>query len=537
VPHPDALVFILSTFVIMHAWFYHPTALSPSYRHWITQMAAIDPRISLLLRHLKDGTVAYGRGPSGYLEGYCRDHHVDPADADFAVIPRLPCHVIHPLDATCAGNFARRSARGFVGALALYLPIHAIAQLLVRRKEVGAIVFGESVAAAAAGAAAGAAGGDAEAVRAAFTSTLSPTYAGAGAGAGAGQTEDLIAGTAAPLARPRRSWGVLPLSRSTSAPATATATAKLLYLLRLFARAATAAVRSSAFLGLFIGLTWGGVCAARQLGPRDPSEQSGPLLGSLLGGLSIFVENPHRRAELATYVAPRALQTLWHRLEAQGLVRSIPGAHVSIFSLAAALLMGCYELSRGGGDEGGGGAAEKEEEERIGEGGEGNGMEHGGGAALTAGAETSAQSVLSPAERIDGKDGLPPTAANPVSPATTTTDDAGDGAALAVGGREGTSASAYGPASSSTSQPSLALSSAFSTSPSFQPATESAPVAVAVAAEAGVGAGTGVSEGSRTGPATSTGSPPLPPRTAAAHAVRRLPFSPTLAAIIELFIS
>lgn len=77
---------------------------------------------------------------------------------------------------------------------------------------------------------------------------------------------------------------------------------------------------------------------------------------------AVFIENRDRRSELAAYVAPRALHAAWQRLEAHGWVRSVPGAHVAVFSAACGMLLYCYEAARqeaatAAGGDGGGGAA------------------------------------------------------------------------------------------------------------------------------------------------------------------------------------
>lgn len=84
-------------------------------------------------------------------------------------------------------------------------------------------------------------------------------------------------------------------------------------------RAIKASSRSSAFLGTFIALCWYGVCLSRtrllpKLFPDVPKtrwdDTVGPLVGSLLCGLSSLVDSPSRRKELALFVAPRALGTV-----------------------------------------------------------------------------------------------------------------------------------------------------------------------------------------------------------------------------------
>ena len=84
------------------------------------------------------------------------------------------------------------------------------------------------------------------------------------------------------------------------------------------------ASRSSAFLGAFVALFYYGVCLARtRLGPKvvdrktiTPMQWDGGLCvgaGCLLCGWSILLEKASRRQELASFVAPRALATVFPR--------------------------------------------------------------------------------------------------------------------------------------------------------------------------------------------------------------------------------
>ena len=94
--------------------------------------------------------------------------------------------------------------------------------------------------------------------------------------------------------------------------------------MRSFRRACQEAVRSSAFLGAFVGLFYYGVCLSRTcLGPRLFSREtisamkwdSGPCVGAgcILCGWSILIEAERRRPELALFVAPRAVASLLPR--------------------------------------------------------------------------------------------------------------------------------------------------------------------------------------------------------------------------------
>ncbi|KAI8914518.1 hypothetical protein EDD86DRAFT_199512 [Gorgonomyces haynaldii] len=69
------------------------------------------------------------------------------------------------------------------------------------------------------------------------------------------------------------------------------------------------AMQSSSFLATFISLCWAPILVYRRL---LPSTKDGPLqqnLASFLCGLSIFIEKPSRRKEMALYVFPKALES------------------------------------------------------------------------------------------------------------------------------------------------------------------------------------------------------------------------------------
>ncbi|KAG0215359.1 hypothetical protein BGX28_000099 [Mortierella sp. GBA30] len=95
-----------------------------------------------------------------------------------------------------------------------------------------------------------------------------------------------------------------------------------------------ATARSSAFLASYIALIWYGICAWRSkimpltmklTGRRYTSNTIdqiyGPLLGSFMCGFSVLIEKPHRRAEMALYVLPRAMYSMWSRVMSGRLSR------------------------------------------------------------------------------------------------------------------------------------------------------------------------------------------------------------------------
>ncbi|KAG0739086.1 hypothetical protein G6F57_010880 [Rhizopus arrhizus] len=83
-----------------------------------------------------------------------------------------------------------------------------------------------------------------------------------------------------------------------------------------------ASIRSSTFLGTFIGIIWYSICLVRtrighqllDINQTRLDNTLAPLVGSMLCGLSLLIESKHRRGEMALYVTPRALFSVTGRL-------------------------------------------------------------------------------------------------------------------------------------------------------------------------------------------------------------------------------
>ncbi|KAF9930591.1 hypothetical protein FBU30_000294 [Linnemannia zychae] len=114
-----------------------------------------------------------------------------------------------------------------------------------------------------------------------------------------------------------------------------------------------ATARSSAFLATYIALIWYGICTWRSkvmpitmklTGKRYTSNVVdyiyGPLLGSFLCGFSVLIENPRRRAEMALYVLPRAIYSMWSRVMAGRLSRRVEmTGEVLMYALSISVLL------------------------------------------------------------------------------------------------------------------------------------------------------------------------------------------------------
>ncbi|KAI9306342.1 hypothetical protein BJ944DRAFT_160060 [Cunninghamella echinulata] len=90
-----------------------------------------------------------------------------------------------------------------------------------------------------------------------------------------------------------------------------------------------ASTRSSAFIATYISLIWYSICLTRTrighqvLGVNQTilDDTLGPLIGCMMCGLSLLIENKHRRGEMALYVVPRALFSITERIVEPWFVR------------------------------------------------------------------------------------------------------------------------------------------------------------------------------------------------------------------------
>ncbi|KAJ6608213.1 hypothetical protein B0H10DRAFT_2068601 [Mycena sp. CBHHK59/15] len=134
----------------------------------------------------------------------------------------------------------------------------------------------------------------------------------------------------------------------------------------VLARAAVRSLRSSFFIGVFTTIFLAGICIKNRLydgliaspalvfallrkvlPPRAVdflvSKASFWLLG-IFSGLSILVEDPRRRAELAMYVLPKGLQTVWVAARGRGLVfRTGNWGEGALMGLGMGMVMTIYQ--------------------------------------------------------------------------------------------------------------------------------------------------------------------------------------------------
>ncbi|OCH90016.1 hypothetical protein OBBRIDRAFT_731675 [Obba rivulosa] len=296
IPHGDVLVFSLCCGQIMYGWLLRPDTLPRSYNHWISTASKVPREGVIIARDLaRTGTFQVSN-----MEALLQRKNVTPSNRA-AMVARIasallpppardygphfgPCEVTHPWLDSCMVVWPERILAVFRWMLPIYGALHFIPMLLFRR------------------------------------------------------------------------------GRVVKAPA------------RMFVRAALGTVRSSAFLGVFVAIYQGFFCGKHQLWTllndlrtNASTAASYPLLAALarslpqsfldlllskpvywllgvLSGLSLFVEEKHRREELAMYVLPKGLESAWVMARGKGLVfRTGEFGEALLTAMGMGMVMSIYQ--------------------------------------------------------------------------------------------------------------------------------------------------------------------------------------------------
>lgn len=124
----DAGIFVLSSAVIMWAWFYLPERLPRSYGRWIDEAAQVDARLIEVLRRARRGEFVYGKdtGQAPFLQTMCKDYGWPMVWGDPAKTIPLPCEVVHMgYGPNCEIYAARRFLKTFKFGFWTYFPLQA----------------------------------------------------------------------------------------------------------------------------------------------------------------------------------------------------------------------------------------------------------------------------------------------------------------------------------------------------------------------------------------------------------------------------
>lgn len=103
-------------------------------------------------------------------------------------------------------------------------------------------------------------------------------------------------------------------------------------------------VRSMAFISTYMSLEKIAECYCTVL--FQGTRFFNPFLVSLVATHAIYLETPHRRHELALYLLPRALETIWNIAEKANYVKAVPCGEVGLFMLGLGLMMSFYQADQ-----------------------------------------------------------------------------------------------------------------------------------------------------------------------------------------------
>ncbi|KAG2731523.1 hypothetical protein G9P44_005110 [Scheffersomyces stipitis] len=140
----DALLFILSSFLVMFSWFYKPESLPPSYRGWITAAANMDDELIWALKGLREGTLVYGEhGPlEDILVPMAERYGQDPKRGSLIHNQPIECEVVHAFTTkNCEVHALWRFYRGFVFSLKVYGPLNALMLLFPNKSKMSTRIW------------------------------------------------------------------------------------------------------------------------------------------------------------------------------------------------------------------------------------------------------------------------------------------------------------------------------------------------------------------------------------------------------------
>ena len=100
-------------------------------------------------------------------------------------------------------------------------------------------------------------------------------------------------------------------------------------------------VRSSTFISAYVALFWYLICRFKNI--RRKTDKWNIIFSSFFCSFVILIEPAHRRTELALYMFPRFLESLFLFMEKYGYVKSIANGEVLVFALAMGIIMFCYQ--------------------------------------------------------------------------------------------------------------------------------------------------------------------------------------------------
>jgi len=117
--------------------------------------------------------------------------------------------------------------------------------------------------------------------------------------------------------------------------------------IKLLTRTGIASLKSGGFFATFISLYQYQICLHRNLMAAGWVTSNPKLLyyvaGMICAGVSIFIEEKKRRSELALYVLPKAMQSLYEIMYQRKLMFKMKHFEVIMCSMAMGVIMAFYQ--------------------------------------------------------------------------------------------------------------------------------------------------------------------------------------------------
>ena len=100
-------------------------------------------------------------------------------------------------------------------------------------------------------------------------------------------------------------------------------------------------IKSSLFISVYVSSFWYFICFFKN--KRFKTDKWNIILASFICSFAVLFEPANRRTELALYMFPRFLESLFLFMEKRGYVKSIPNGEVLVFAIAMGIIMYCYQ--------------------------------------------------------------------------------------------------------------------------------------------------------------------------------------------------
>ena len=100
-------------------------------------------------------------------------------------------------------------------------------------------------------------------------------------------------------------------------------------------------ILSSMWISVYVSFFWWLLCKLRNY--RRSTDYWTNIIATFFAGFAVIFEPAGRRAELALYLLPRFLESLFNAMEKRGYVKSVANGEVLVFAFAMSILMFFYQ--------------------------------------------------------------------------------------------------------------------------------------------------------------------------------------------------